>query len=144
MTTPSGEQADVSRIGAPLPGDEPVTLPDDPDAVRRLAESALRMRRTFEQYEAAALGRAVAGRKTHRPTPKDLVRACNRLSSVVLTLSAINKCIHIAEDCDDEAESVLILIGEASRSAARAVDAALQVLQDGPAVGCFADDLADD
>ncbi len=66
-----------------------------------------------------------------------------RLQDVGFTLVAIHNLTVYAVDNPDQAEHIVMLMREASRSAMRAVDACIVKLRDGRhAMGNFADDLA--
>ena len=64
----------------------------------------------------------------------------NRLYDIAMNLTAIHKLALVAVD-DEDSESMLLLIGETARSSARAVDACLQRLGEGPPIGCFESEL---
>jgi hypothetical protein len=80
----------------------------------------------------------------HRVTDADSRAIAATLSRVALNLVAMHHLTSEAHEAPDKVDWYLVAFQEIARSNARALDAALCKLTNGPGLGNFADDLANE
>jgi hypothetical protein len=129
---------------APIPT---ANIPRDAKTLAKIGEGTLDALAEYEQAHAAQEASQVIAKASKRPkhTRRDIKAVNSRLHDVALNLTAIHDlCGSAMELCGaGEAESILLLMREAARSSARAVDICNRRLGN-IAIGCFDDDLASD